>query len=360
MRRLAAAVLGLVSVVFLLPLAVGQTPEGAALWEGPVSPPSKQEDGTSGALSSPAVPEAEGTEQLSSTAPAEKSGTLDSTVTLTVELDGEETTMTLEDYLWGVVAAEMPAAFEPEALKAQAIAARTYTMYRIAHPTANHAASLCGDSNCCQAWISREDRLAAWPEEDGEAYAEKIAAAIRETDGEIVTSDGEAILAVFHASSGGVTRSAEEVWGEAISYLTSVESPEDEESVPNYYSVVPVSAEEFQKTFLTKYPAAQLTGDPSEWFGTMNYNEEGLPESLSVGGVSVTTAELRTLFELRSPTLTVEAGEDTVTFYVTGYGHGVGMSQYGANALAKEGKSWKEILAWYYAGAEEKLIGDDK
>ncbi|MCD7920829.1 MAG: stage II sporulation protein D [Clostridiales bacterium] len=345
LRQMAAAVAALLSVVFLLPLGLGETTRAEAAGGGTAQTASS---------SSGVSPEEASvlTEEMSAEDAAPEADTLDGAVEVTVLLDGEHCTLPLDEYLWGVVAAEMPAAFQEEALKAQAIAARTYTLYRMAHGTDSHDEALCGDPNCCQAWISREERLAAWPEENGEAYAEKIAAAIADTDGVYLTYAGEPLLAVFHASSGGFTRSALEVWGQELPYLVSVASPEDDSGVPNYYSVVTVEASAFQKAILAEYPDADLSGDPADWFGEVAYDEAGLPVSLTVGGISIATAELRAMFDLRSPTLTAEGDEDGVTFYVTGYGHGVGMSQYGANALAKEGKTAEEILLWYYTGAE--------
>ncbi|MCC8128367.1 MAG: stage II sporulation protein D [Clostridiales bacterium] len=272
--------------------------------------------------------------------------------TLTVLLpDGTVEEMELEDYLWGVVAAEMPAAFESEALKAQAVAARTYTCYQTAREKSAHPeADVCTDYSCCQAWMSREDRLAAWDEDKEEEYAAKITAAVNATAGEILTWEGEAALTVFHAASADTTRSALDVWGTDLPYLTSVSSPESEADTPNYYSVVSFSAQEFSALFLAAYPDADLSGDCSGWFGAAETDGSGAVLSVSVGGVEVTGSELRTLCSLRSPHFEVECGTDTVTFYVTGYGHGVGMSQYGANTMAAAGSSYQEILAHYYPG----------
>ncbi|MGM9594340.1 MAG: stage II sporulation protein D [Candidatus Onthomonas sp.] len=267
--------------------------------------------------------------------------------------DGTVEAMELEDYLWGVLAAEMPASFQDEALKAQAVAARTYTLYHLAHPKEAHPdADVCTDYSCCQAWISREDRLAQWPEEDQQTYADRITAALEATQDQVLTWEGEPILAVFHASSAGKTRSAQAVWGRSVPYLVSVDSPEGEEDAPNYYSVVSLTAQEFSDLFLAAYPAADLSGSCESWFGTPETDDSGAPASFTVGGVTVTAQELRSLCGLRSATFEVECAEDKVTFYVTGYGHGVGMSQYGANVLAEQGADYAGILAHYYPGTE--------
>lgn len=274
--------------------------------------------------------------------------------TLTVLIDGENQEMTLQAYLWGVVAAEMPAAFEQEALNAQAIAARTYTLYRMANPGDQHPdADICGDAACCQAWISYDERMANWSAKSAQTYAAKITEAVESTENQIITYDGEPILAAFHASSAGFTKSALDVWGEDFPYLQEVESPEEVDSIPNYYSTVEVSAQECRAVLEEAIPQADLTSeDCADWFGEVSYDDEGLPNAIEIGGIWVDTSTVRSLFDLRSATFTVEAEGDTVTFYVTGYGHGVGMSQYGANALAKQGKTAEEILKWYYTGVE--------
>lgn len=282
----------------------------------------------------------------------EAAATVDSTVHLRL-LDGDETLdMTLEDYLWGVVSAEMPASFEDQALRAQAVAARTYTVYKLIHPTKAHEAHICSDPGCCQAWLSREDRMEKWGS-DREALAQRISDAVRDTDGMVMCYGGDPIQAVFHAASGTATRSAEDVWGSEVPYLHSVTSPEGEE-VPNYYSTATVSAADFAAAL----PECDLEGDCSSWIGETEYDESGLSRRISIGGTWVKTTKLRNLFSLRSSNLSITGEGDTLTFSVTGYGHGVGMSQYGANAMAKEGRSWQEIMEWYYSGAKAENLAD--
>lgn len=279
---------------------------------------------------------------------------------LTVQIDGENQQMTLSDYLWGVVAAEMPAAFEQEALNAQAIAARTYVMYRMEHPSSQHPdADICADPGCCQAWMSTEDRMAAWSKKSAKTYADKITKAVDSTQGQVLTYQGEPIFAAFHASSAGYTKSALEVWGEDFPYLQGVKSPEETDAIPNYYSTVKVSGEKFKEAVLSALPEADLSSANCEdWIGKERYDDLGLPESIKIGGKWVDTTVVRGWFELRSASFTVEVEEDTIVFYVTGYGHGVGMSQYGANALAKQGKTAEEILKWYYTGVEIDTLSE--
>ena len=264
--------------------------------------------------------------------------------------DGTVATLTLADYLWRVVAAEMPASFETEALRAQAVTARTYTLYQMsigANP--NHPeADMCTDISCCQAYLDPERAAANWGD-GASAYAAKITDAVSATDGQAIFYEGELIDAVFFSSAAGRTLDSVEVWGGSVPYLTGVESPEGEE-VPNYHTTVTVPPEEFQAAFLAQYPQADLSGDPSGWFQNLQPTSSGGVDTVDVGGVSVRGTALRSLFGLRSANFTITTGADGVTFSVTGYGHGVGMSQYGANAMAKEGATWQEILEHYYTG----------
>ncbi len=272
-------------------------------------------------------------------------GSADEAVSVRVQADGTILELTMKEYLWRVVAAEMPASFETEALKAQAVAARTYTFWKMEHPTANHPdADVCSDINCCKAYITPEAAAANWGTAAA-AYAQKIAAAVADTDGLAVLYEGKPIDAVFHSSSAGRTKDAVAVWGGTVPYLVSVDSPEGTE-VPNYVTEVSVTPEEFRAAFLGAHPEGDLSGGPESWFGPLS--EDG--SRRTVGGVVVKNTELRALFGLRSATFTAVASAERILFTVTGYGHGVGMSQYGANALAKQGKSFEEILTWYYTG----------
>ena len=326
MRQVAVTALALLLALFLLPLLL--VPQGEV--EGPVESGSLPIDRTV------VTPE-----------PA-----LDSAVQVTVKgADGTVATLALDNYLWGVVAAEMPASFEPEALKAQAVAARTYTLGKLERETAAHPdADLCTDVNCCQAYRTQAEAAESWGDM-AQSYTQKITAAVADTDGVAALYEGKPIQAVFFSSADGRTVDAVEVWGNSVPYLTGVDSPEGEE-VPNYHSTVTVPPEEFKTKLLAQYPAANLSGDPAGWFANTVANSAGGVSSVDVGGVTVSGQALRTLFGLRSTSFTITASADGVAFAVTGYGHGVGMSQYGANALAKEGKSYEDILKWYYTGVE--------
>lgn len=258
--------------------------------------------------------------------------------------------MNIEDYLTGVVCAEMPASFEKEALKAQAVAARSYAVYRIENQSADHPdAAVCTDFAHCKAYKKPEDAQKDWGK-DSSKYTEKIKQAVSETQGEILTYNGEVALAVFHSQSGGGrTENSADVWGGDVPYLVSVES-HGEENAPNFYSSAVFSFEEFKEKILSQNAAATLN-TPQD-IGESEISEGGSVKSITIGGAVFTGREIRTLFNLRSSCFKIFADEDSVCFEVTGYGHGVGMSQYGANTMAKEGFDYKKILTHYYSGTE--------
>jgi len=267
-----------------------------------------------------------------------------------LEKDGTVTETNMADYLWSVVAAEMPAAFEPEALKAQACAARTYTV-RLQNAGGKHEnADVCADSKCCQAYISPTEAEEKWGEQAGE-YREKIARAVSGTDGLGALYEGQPIEALFFSSAPGRTSDAVAVWGSGADYLKSVDSPEGEE-VPNYRTTVTLTVQEVKGLILAQYPGADLSGEPGKWLSDIRRGESGAVASVLVGGVTLTGNQLRGALGLRSPAFTVAFDGKKFIFDVTGYGHGVGMSQYGANKMAREGESFRAILEWYYTGVE--------
>ena len=338
-RTVVAALLS-AAAIFLLPLAVfggkGTAPREP---DGPLLPPVPSTVGTKN-------PVRETGEQQAAEAPSgEDAARL---VKLKLE-DGEIVELTMAEYLWGVVAAEMPASFELEALKAQTTAARTYTLWKALHNKAHPQANVCTAYTCCQAWITREEALEKWGGE-GTEYAAKLDKALRETDGVVLYYDSQPIQAAFHASSAGRTQDAVAVWGSTVPYLASVATPEGEEA-PNYRTTAVLTAEQVRAA-LEPLGCKLEEEKPEEWLKELEYSESGGLLSAQVGGVALRGNELRTALGLRSPSFTVEYGTEGFTFHVTGYGHGVGLSQYGANALAKQGKGWREILSWYYTGVE--------
>ena len=275
-------------------------------------------------------------------------GEIDSARTLRV-LDGDTVTeMSFSDYLQGVLRAEMPASFQEDALRAQAVAARTYTYYKMSSG-GNHGdtADICTDHTCCQAFLGKDRAADNWGK-NAERYEAKIENAVSATDGQVMLYGGAPILAVFHSSSAGETWNSGEVWAQDLPYLQSVSSPEGE-GVPNYYSTVELTEAEFREKFLAARPEADLSGPASGWIRDPVMDGVHV-ESVTIGGVSVSGPSVRSIFGLRSASFTAEAGDGKITFYVTGYGHGVGLSQDGATAMAEAGSTWREILEHYYTG----------
>ena len=255
--------------------------------------------------------------------------------------------MDMQDYLEGVVAAEMPAAFPSEALKAQAVAARTYALYCAA--TGKHAdADVCTDYTCCQAWKSREALQESWGA-DGDANREKIRAAVEETRGQYLSYEGRPVFAAFHASSAGATEDSGRLWSPQP-YLISVPSPENADTVPNYVTTLDCSPLDFRDTLLSAWPQADFTGEEETWLGQVRRDESGRVDAVTLGGLEIPGTELRRLFSLRSTAFTLEYREGRFVFTVTGSGHGVGMSQYGARVMADGGAAYPDILAHYYPG----------
>ena len=291
---------------------------------------------------------------------AEKASLPDSDAAITVRalLEGETRELTMHDYLTGVLAAEMPASFETEALRAQAVAARTYTLYKmLVEPSANHPqADVCDDITCCKAFSSEEAQREKWGDEY-EKYAAVMENAVSSTDGICLLYDNEPALAVFHSSSAGMTEASENVWGGSLPYLHSVESPETEADVPDFASSVTVSAAEFEDAVRSLHPEADYTDRPP-FEDDAEYTEAGRLKSVTAGGVTLTGGEVRSLFSLRSSAVTLSADGENVTLTVYGSGHGVGMSQYGANVLAGRGYDYREILLHYYDGAALSSVGE--
>lgn len=250
--------------------------------------------------------------------------------------------MKLDEYLTGVVLSEMPAEFEQEALKAQAAVARTYTCKRM-NNAKHDAAAVCTDSACCQGYRSPESYLEAGGTEEA---IEKVRQAVAQTDSMVLTYDGELIDATYFSCSGGTTEDAVAVWGQDVPYLQSVESP-GEEDAPRYEESVSFTAEEF-----SAMTGCTSSEDPENWFGEVVYTDGGGVDTIQICGEEFTGVELRQLLGLRSTAFTISVDGDCINIETRGFGHRVGMSQYGAQAMAQSGSSWKEILAHYYQGTK--------
>ena len=235
----------------------------------------------------------------------------------------------LEEYVAGVVAAEMPAAFPEEALKAQAVAARTYQVRQMQQAGVETVLYDVG-----QAYITVEEQKEKWGENYA-FYAGKIRKAVQETEGEIMTYAGEPILAAFHARSAGKTEDAVNVWKEAVPYLRSVESTEADDRTEVVFS---------ERELEEKLGSSDLM--------ILSRTEAGYADQVQAGEKIFSGREIREKLALRSACFETEKKEGKVIFTVSGYGHGVGMSQYGAAALAEEGKTYRQILRHYYRGID--------
>ena len=259
----------------------------------------------------------------------------------------------LDQYLYGVVSAEMPASFEAEALKAQAVVARTYTIYKIVNNDGKHEkADICDDSTCCQAWISKEDRLEKWDEDNRDEYWNKIVKAVNETQGKIVTYEGKPINAFFHSNSGGKTEAPINVWGgSGYPYLQSV-STAGEDAYSQYSSEASFSKKEFEEKIKEVHSDFKINYKEKDCIKIEEYTDGDRVKTIKIGNLKLSGVEVRNIFGLRSANFTVTVDDDKIEFKVTGYGHGVGMSQTGADSLAKEGKTYEDIIHHFYTGVE--------
>ncbi|MEW8957729.1 MAG: stage II sporulation protein D [Moorella sp. (in: firmicutes)] len=263
----------------------------------------------------------------------------------------------LEQYIAGVVAGEMPAEFAVEALKAQAVAARTYTLKKIEEarvkPDELHPhADICTDPAHCQAYADDDVLRRRWGLFNYWRYKNKIQEAVRATQGMVLTYQGKLIDPVYHANGGGRTERAADVWGRDLPYLQSVPSPWDKDA-PRYQSTVALTLEELDRRLgvsLTAVPAASLSPNGGDAIKVLERTASGRVKTIKIGGKTFAATELRRLLGLPSTDFTWQVQGDNLIFTVTGYGHGVGMSQYGADGMAREGKNFAEILAYYYRG----------
>jgi stage II sporulation protein D len=261
-------------------------------------------------------------------------------ILISVELDRQITQMDLEDYVLRVVLGEVPADFEPEALKAQAVVARTFALKLC--ESKRHDGAVCTRSSCCQAYRTEEMYLQKGGTEEKLA---KVCAAVEATRGQVLTYGGKLINATYFSCSGGSTEDAVAVWGYDVPYLQSVQSPGEEDAAA-FYREKTFTPEEFCKAL-----AVRLEGKPQNWFGRVTYTDGGGVETMTIGGVRYKGTTLRSLLDLRSTMFTVAVEKGNIVVRMKGYGHRVGMSQYGADAMALAGSSYADILAHYYVGS---------
>ncbi|MBO5135947.1 MAG: stage II sporulation protein D [Clostridia bacterium] len=253
-------------------------------------------------------------------------------VIVTVLDKGEYIEKDVEEHLLGVLIGEMPVSYEMEALKAQAVAGRTYIYRKIGtNPVSHPEADLCTNPSCCMAYTDVESV--------DEKSLEKIRRAVDETAGEYLVYENEIASAFFYACSSGKTENSEDVWGEEVPYLRSVESQGDNNN--------PKLIEE--KTYTPQQLKSAL-GVNSIEIGGITYTEGGSVKNIKIGGKTFKGTEIRSLLGLRSACFTISKNNKNYIIITKGNGHGVGMSQFGANEMAKTGSNYEEILHHYFSG----------
>jgi len=265
----------------------------------------------------------------------------------------------LEEYVMGVVASEVPASFDEEALKAQAIAARTFYMNRRNNPCKDSkvkGAEVCDTSNC-QVYMNKKERISTWKNSQAESNWNKIQKAVLDTKGQVLTYENSILeYPQFFATSSGKTEDAKDVFSIDVPYLKSEES-KGEEIAPKYKTTVEIPINEFVSKINQKYSTANLKkSNLASQIIIQSYTKAGSTKEIKIGGALIKGTEFRTLFDLNSTNFKFDFTKDLVRINCIGYGHDVGMSQWGANIMAKNGSTYDEILKHYYSGVEIQEI----
>ena len=269
---------------------------------------------------------------------------------------GEIIAMDINDYLRGVVPSEMPPSYNLEALKAQAVVARTYTYRKMMTHGEGEDADMCDDHNHCQAFYDKDTLFSIWKkrgfsDELIEEYWHKINEAVVSTQNQVIIYNGEYIKAFFHASSPYKTENIDQIWGgEKLPYLVSVENKEKEDYA-NRTSQVVVNFQDFITKIKEKYEK-EVTVEECKFTCINEYTTSGRIKNIKVGKQIISAENLRTMFGLKSTDFKLEINNDSIIFNVTGYGHGIGMSQVGADTYANKGYNYIDIIRHYYTGVE--------
>ena len=268
---------------------------------------------------------------------------------------GKTKTYTAKEFAIGAIAAEMPPSFHIEALKAQGLAALTYaTRLKLQNETQENtdlkgADFALGDGSFT-GFMKKEEMKERYGE-NFDTYYEKIEQAAKEICDKLIVYDSQPIVAAYHAISGGKTEAAQNVWQSSVDYLVPVDSVGDELS-PDYEKSVSMSAEEVKEKLSAGIDGTDFSGDPSGWITVVSRTESETVNEVTVGRVSTTGKQVRSLLGLRSADFSVSYAENTFTFITKGYGHAVGMSQYGADYLARQGNTYEQIIQHYYTGVQ--------
>lgn len=266
-------------------------------------------------------------------------------------------TLTMEDYIIGAVLAQMPADFEDETLKAQAVLAHTYALRRMLSEENKKTENLKGaimsdDTSIYQNYFTKKQAEELYGDDYKTAY-EKVSKAVKAVEKKVLTYNNELIVVAFHAISGGKTESAKNAWGEDIPYLISCDSSWDKK-ISGYKKDTEFTSDELSARLKNAFPDADFEKtDKKDWIVTDDVTDVGTVMNVQIGGNSFATGQqLSQILSLPSPNFTVTYADDKFTITTQGYGHLVGMSQYGANYLAKEGKKYDEILTHYFKGTK--------
>lgn len=267
--------------------------------------------------------------------------------------------VTVRQYVIGSVASEMPSSWPDEALKAQAVASHSYAMASKALAKAGlvtvpENADFSARPNQRLGWANEQALRSAW----GEEYADKMArisALVDTVLDEVLMYAGQPAMACYSAISNGVTETSEVVWGTAMPYLTNVASPYDL-LAENYEKTITMDAGQVKDCLTLSFSGMDLTGDADTWFGSVTHTTAGGVATQRIGGVVCKGTDVRTALGLRSTTYTVQYADGSFTFTTRGYGHGVGMSQWGAKGEAENGKTYQQILAQYYPTATLETV----
>ncbi|NLC78669.1 MAG: SpoIID/LytB domain-containing protein [Ruminococcaceae bacterium] len=271
------------------------------------------------------------------------------------EANGQTLHLSEREYLIGAVLCEMPASYEPEALKAQAVAARSYALYVKALREAEPLPELQGayftvNTDVHMGYMTENDAKSVFGDKFSEYYG-KVSSAVDEVASYALLYEGAPIAACYHAISPGRTEASENVFASAVSYLVPVDSGFDE-TAEGFLSTKAFTAGELQSLFEANVSGFKMTGEPETWFGSKLCSESGGVIESEICGRVFTGTEVRNLLGLRSAAWETVYADGLFVFTVKGYGHGVGMSQNGANELARLGMDFDEILRYYCIGAE--------
>lgn len=299
------------------------------------------------AKKSPAATTVKPTESTQTTIP--KNGTIDVFLSKT----GKTLSVSDFEYVCGAVAAEMPMTYHEEALKAQAVACYTNAQRLKEDKSASASiggADISDNTSVHQGYMSKEERQSKWGE-SYDKYEQKLEEAVKAVSGQTLQYDGKLCMAAFTAICAGSTESAEIIWGGEVPYLVSVRSSGDTLS-PDYSVTVSLTRAQFLAGLEKLGVSADKKSNLKKLVGKIKKSKAGTVTSITLGGKDFTGLKVREALNLRSPTFDVTAGSDTVTFKTFGYGHGVGMSQYGADYMATDGSDYREILEHYYTGAK--------